>query len=413
VSGDPVPRRAAQVRVVYAAGLVQGIALVTFPAASSIFGDHHRYGLSNAAYGAMFLPQAIMAITFSLLGASLSRRVPVRSLYLAGLVANLVSMALLATSSLYARGGAAYPTLLVATASLGLAFGLTVPAINTLTAELHPDRVDGSVLVLNALLGLGTTLAPVFVAIFVGLGFWWGLPVMSAVLLVGLLLASLPLPLAAPAVGGGTSEGERPHLPTRFWLFAAFALLYGVCETMNGNWSQLDMTKHLGASAVAASIALTAFWGMVTVGRVAFAALQRRIPSRDVYRVLPFFLAVVFLVIAALPRDSPALGIVAFAAAGLGCSALLPLTITFGQEQLVAISAAMAGGVIAFYQVGYGIAAFGAGPLQSAGVTLSALFGVTAIVAFAMGLLSLPVAHRAGQPATLHPRPVRALPGAK
>jgi hypothetical protein len=57
---------------------------------------------------------------------------------------------------------------------------LTVPALNTLTAAFHPARVESSVLVLNALLGLGTALAPVFVAIFVGLGFWWGLPVLSA-----------------------------------------------------------------------------------------------------------------------------------------------------------------------------------------------------------------------------------------
>ena len=32
---------------------------------------------------------------------------------------------------------------------------------------------------------LGTALAPVFVAIFVGLGFWWGLPLLAAALLVG------------------------------------------------------------------------------------------------------------------------------------------------------------------------------------------------------------------------------------
>ncbi len=32
-------------------------------------------------------------------------------------------------------------------------------------------------LVLNALLGLGLVPAPVFVAVFVGLGFWWGLPI--------------------------------------------------------------------------------------------------------------------------------------------------------------------------------------------------------------------------------------------
>jgi hypothetical protein len=47
---------------------------------------------------------------------------------------------------------------------------------------------------------------------------------------------------------------------------------------MNGNWSQLDMTKDLHASAPQASLALTAFWGMVTVGRVLFAMIQRRFP---------------------------------------------------------------------------------------------------------------------------------------
>jgi len=38
-------------------------------------------------------------------------------------------------------------------------------AANTRTAAFHPDAVDSAVLVLNALLGLGTALAPVFVAI--------------------------------------------------------------------------------------------------------------------------------------------------------------------------------------------------------------------------------------------------------
>ena len=55
-----------------------------------------------------------------------------------------------------------------------------VPALNTFTAAFHPDGVDKAVLTLNALLGLGTALAPVFVAIFVGVGAWWGLPIMSA-----------------------------------------------------------------------------------------------------------------------------------------------------------------------------------------------------------------------------------------
>ena len=58
--------------------------------------------------------------------------------------------------------------LLLATTSLGIGFGFTVPALNTFTAAFNPTKVDSAVLVLNALLGLGTALAPLFVAVFVG-----------------------------------------------------------------------------------------------------------------------------------------------------------------------------------------------------------------------------------------------------
>ena len=203
------------------------------------------------------------------------------------------------------------------------------------------------------------------VAIFVGLGFWWGLPILSTVLLAGLLLVSLWLPLRAEA--GSSARAHGPHgLPARFWLYAAFAVCYGICETMNGNWSQLDMTTSLGASTTQASLALAAFWAMVTVGRVLFAAIGRRkLPERVTHRILPFVLVGTFLLTGVLTRPHAAAGIAVFALAGLGCSALLPLTISFGEEDLTVMSAAMAGSVIAFYQLGYGIAAFGVGPLQA------------------------------------------------
>jgi fucose permease len=287
----------------------------------------------------------------------------------------------------------AYGLLLAATACLGAGFGLTVPAINALTAAFHPGRVDASVLVLNALLGLGTTLAPVFVAIFVGLGFWQGLPITSSVLLLVLIAVSARLPLHAGAREQATS-GRAVVIPRLFWVFAVFATLYGFCETMNGNWSQLDMTKGLHASATQASIALTAFWGMVTVGRVLFALIARWFPPNRTYHVLPFLLAVMFVVIAVLPSGNPAAGIAAFALAGFGCSALLPLTISFAQEQLAVMGAAVAGGVIAFYQLGYGIAAFGTGPLVDHGVGLPTLFGFAAIAAVIMGGLSFALARK-------------------
>jgi fucose permease len=404
-----------EIRTVNAAALVQGITLVTFPAASTIFTASNAYHLSNSQYGVMFVPQMITAVGASLLGATLASRIGGKEVYLVGLLANLASMLLLIGSWLFVTNQAiAFPLLLLATACLGAGFGFTVPSLNTFTAVFHPQRVDQSVLVLNALLGLGTALAPIFVAVFVGLGFWVGLPVLSGLLLVALLLVSLRLPFAVETAAApsaptrsraDTQAMQRSGIPVQFWVFAGFALLYGFCETMNGNWSQIDLTTHLGLSATVASLALTAFWAVVTAGRVLFALIQKWFPSRLVYHILPFFLAAVFLIIATLPQDAPIVSVLAFALAGLGCSALLPLTISFGQEKLVAMSGAVAGGVIAFYQLGYGIAAFGVGAVHDAGVALPAIFAASSIVAVAMGGLSFAVAHHRPSPASLHPRP--------
>jgi fucose permease len=390
----------AESRVINLAGLVQGIVLVTFPATSTIFTSSKYYSLSGSQYGAMFLPQVVLAIAASLLGARLAQRITTKRVYLVGLACSLVAMAMLLVSALVkSHQATAYPLLLIATAFVGAGFGLTVPVLNIYAGLFHPAGVDSAVLVLNALLGLGTVLAPVLVAIFVGLGFWWGLPILSAVLLAGLLTVSVRLPLQARTDTAAHAGHQRLRVPGRFWVYAAFITCYGICETMNGNWSELEMTKRLGASATEASLALATFWGLVTVGRVLFAAVTRWLSPRLTYRILPFVLVVTFLLTGHLSAGSAVTGIVVFGLAGLGCSALLPLSISFGEEELTAISAAVAGGIIAFYQLGYGIAAFGVGPLQKTGISLSAIFGGTAIVAAVMaGLSFLVVKSRSSVP---------------
>jgi len=380
-----------EIAVVNAAGIVQGLALVTFPAASAVFTSPHYYGLSSTAYGGMFVPQAIAAIAASLLGDGLTLHLGLKAVYLLGLAANALAMALLLSSQLVmAHGAWAYGTLVLATTSLGVGFGLTVPALNTFTAAFFPRRIDAAVLTLNALLGLGTVMAPVFVAIFIHAGVWWGLPAVAGALLLGLLLFSVGLPLrggtADAARSGATGRAETPR---RFWLFAGFALLYGMTETMSGNWSTIYMSRRLGATAVAASLALTVFWGMVTAGRLLVAVIAKWFPAPRAYRLLPLAIAAAFAGIACLPGDGVSLGIAAFGLAGLGCSALLPLTISFGQEELTSIAASFAGGLIAFYQLGYGLAAFGVGPLHEyVGLGLNAAFGITAVAALLMAALA-------------------------
>ena len=391
--------RRREIITVYAAGLVQGVGLVTFPAASAVFTSPAQYDLTNTEYGAMFVPQAIMAIGASLLGAGLRSRLGTKRIYLLGLLANLLAMTLLVASRFAVpEHSVAYAILLVATSFMGVGFGFTVPALNTLAAAFFPEKVHEAVMRLNALLGMGTALAPVFVALFVGLGIWWGLPVLVGLLLFGLLALSANESLNEDE-SSHPIRTQKDRFPMRFWIFANFVLLYGVCETMNGNWASLYMTKHLGARAAMASLALSIFWSLVTAGRILFAALEKWFPPRLVCRTLPFVVAAAFLVTAWTPRGNALLGVLPFALAGLGCSALLPLAISFGQKELTTMTASVAGGLIAFYQMGYGIAAFGVGPLQSsAGLGLSAIYVGAAVIALVMEFLSFVVTRKLAAP---------------
>lgn len=284
-----------------------------------------------------------------------------------------------------------YVILLCATASLGIGFGLTVPTLNTLTALFFPQKVDSAILILNALLGLGTALAPLLVALFIGLGFWWGLPLLLSFLILGLILFSIPLPFMLKEVNIPNSPSSFGSIPHRFWVFAGFAFLYGVIETLNGNWATIYM-RDLKASATTASLALTSFWAMTTGGRILFAAIDRYFPEKLTFRTLPFIAAAAFLLLANLPPGDGTLGIAAFGLAGLGCSALLPLTISFGTEELTSIATSVAGGLIAFYLLGYGVAAFGAGSLiDLTGISLRQVFGISSLLAVSLGILSFAV----------------------
>jgi MFS family permease len=375
--GAPSLRR--EIAAVYGAALLQGLTLVTFPAASDVFTSRAAYGLTPRQYGFMFAPQVVMAVFAALLGGRIEHRWGGKRVFLAGLGANLISMALLVVSQfLMGERGAAYALLLVATALLGIGFGLTVPAMNTLAAALFPRRVDVAILALNALLGLGTALAPVLVALFVRLGAWWGLPLAVGVLLAALLVFSAPLALDA------TGAPEAPAVRSaRFWLFCAFAIGYGAVETLNGNWAILYMKGVLHAPAALAAVALTLFWATVTAGRLLFAFVARWLPPPTTFRLLPWVIGLAFVATSLVPPSSPGLGIATFSLAGLGCSALLPLMISLGSRD------APPARLIAGYQLGYGLAAFGIDPLRTrADLGLRTLFGGASAMALVLAALA-------------------------
>ena len=390
------PASRTEIGVIYFAGMVQGLALVTFPAASSIFTGPQGFHFDSTRYGAMFLPQVIMAVLASGLAPQLARRWELRRVLITGIAGNIVSMTLLTLSRiLLGAPDSAFVVLLVATGALGLGFGATVMALNTYAEAFFPGQADGAVLALNALLGLGTALAPVLVAIFTGVGVWWLLPLVVACIFVLIFAVILAVPLrpGLATARGAQAAISAEALPHRFWLYASAVLLYGILETLNGNWATLYLSRERGVSPQGASMALAAFWAMVTVGRVLVAAISVRVPARLIYLGLPVLLIITFQLASHVHGELG--GILAFGTAGLACSAFLPLSISFGGKEFPGLSAVMAGELIAFYQLGYGVAAFGTGPLRDLmGLPFSTIFAFGSAIAVPLVVLSASIVRR-------------------
>jgi len=360
-----------QIALVRAAAIVQGLALVVVPTVSTVLTDPKGLGLSEASYGTLFVPQSILAIICSLGGAALTRRFGPRATLVFGFAADAAAMGLMtAGAQLTGDRSTAYIVLLCATSCLGIGFAIVTPTLNVLAARFESAAPDKAVLIVNALLGGSAAAAPLLLIVFVGFGFWWGLPLLCAIGMLALIAAGTRLKIDPDA----SASKARASLPARIWVFAAFAFAYGLCEQLNASWAPLYMAHWLGAAPAFGSLALAVFWALATGARVVFATFSRSLTPETVFRVLPFVLAVAFGVLAALPsRAAPILGVAAFALAGLGVSALLPLVLSFCERNVPDAATAATSVVFAIYLVGYGIAAFGVGPVQHLGITLPAL----------------------------------------
>ena len=354
-------------KLVLIIAVFQGIALVVFPSISTILTSSTHFGLTTTEFGFIFLPQVLFAIIAALLGSRLTSTLGGKRILLIGLASDAISMLFLLVSSLFfQQQDISLPLLMFSTAFMGFGFGCVVPILNTLTSIYHPGRVDQAILMLNALLGLGTVLAPAIAAFVVGAGFWWVLPlfVLLGVFLLFILSTQQHYIIPSQVLPGQLKTSVKKTKPFIFVVFIGLSVLYGVIETLNGNWSVLYMSSTVKSSPQISSLALTIFWSTVTLGRLFFGQLSTIFTPKFLILALPSFLISIFIGIGNLGDGQVYLALLLFGLAGLGCSALLPLIISFGQNRLLNLGPSVAGILIAAYQFGYGVASFGGGSIQ-------------------------------------------------
>ena len=196
------------------------------------------------------------------------------------------------------------------------------------------------------------------------MGQWWYLPLLAAAglaVLIGWRWSSPWISRCPPAGGRPERKKSAGQIPALFWVFVGALVIYGVGETMFGNWGTTLLVGK-GVSATSANNGLAVFWAAVTVGRLAIALVSTRVRSPISTWSCPGLSPPPCC---CFPRrTAPAAGIALFAFGGLACSGFFPMTIGYGESTFPNIVELVAGWLIAAYQVGYGLAAFGGGALQ-------------------------------------------------
>jgi hypothetical protein len=380
--------------------------LVSFASATAIVTAQRKFSMSEMRYGELVLPEVAAALVVSLTGFGLARRYTTRFAYRLGVSLGLVAVALLLVGVGVGRAGpVGFPLVMAGSAFLGAGFGVTVPVLMAYARFLNAASEDRSLIALNALLALGAIAAPVIAVLFTYVAPLWGLAVITGAALLVLLLCSARLPSHAGAPLPPPQQARS--CAVRFPTYAVCAMFYAVCASMIVIWSQFMVAVPAGSatqlhlvavvklahsgSGFHTSVALASLWGAtLAAGRVTSAAVDRwqSARARAAGYLLPI-LVLAGLIAAGVGSHQFILARVAlFLLAGVGCSALLPLHIGFSQKDVTAVSAALAGGIVA-YQLAYDLVANGLRPSLTPGSAALPIFAIAALIGLVMSALSL------------------------
>jgi fucose permease len=287
-------------------------------------------------------------------------------------VAATASLAVLAVSS-------AWIPFLTAVFVVGLAGGLLDAGVNAHVAVHRGARAMG---IIHTGFGIGSTLGPLLVTLLISVGWSWR--VAFLVLAAAELILALAFMATVSALESkGRESGSRPSVGKHglvLTLSLAVFFLYAGIAAGTGAWSFSLLTEGRGISTGVAGVAVAAYWGGVTAGRVALGVFGNRI---DPNRVLTMSAVGTVVSLALLwIAPTPWLGIVGLVASGLSHGFVFPLEVLLTPQRF--------GAGFTPWAVGYEIAAANVGVAVVSG-TIGLLVGARgiAIVAPALVVLAL------------------------
>jgi fucose permease len=329
-------------------------------------------------------------IVSSLISARSVTHKGLRPVYIGGMLFAAASLVLFAaTSLLYHAKEQAHFILNISLLLLGIGYGAILTPLNTYIARYFPWRISSAMTALYMCLGTGCALAPLLLTAALSAHLWWLDPLLLALLFVGLAAATHYILPAAdpPTIVLEMDKGEPKKIfKVPFKRFVAIAFLYGICETVFGNFTAIYLHGPKNFSLQTAATGLSLFWAMITIGRAFIAWLSLRVDPTKILCVLPWFIAASFILIPFTQGVISSMSVIAIA--GLGCSGCFPLNLSFAEKDFPKFASLVSGTLISAYVFGLGAATYGVGVLNTCHhYSLDSIFSGSAIIALTLALV--------------------------
>jgi fucose permease len=342
--------RIVQIIIIFLLAFFTGVNFVVFPALGMAFTDASLFGLSSSQFGNLFIPQVI-CIIISCLGAPfLVNKVGPKTVLVFGLLLMITSTGMLWMLQFFMNDKSLlFPILMILVAFTGSGFGLSITTLNPLAASLFENNKSSAILILQFLVGLGTSTSPMMMNVIGNVKNWMYVPASIFVLVSIIFVLFLFLKLEK-----GTFFELPKHfkIPSKLWIFFIAIVLYGFIEGTFGSFGAIIL-KDQGLDNNKASLGLSLFWGGIALNRLLFGIFSKNNDLSYLFLFSPLIVAGLLLSLILFPNVS--LIILMMFLIGFFMGSIFPGSIGWGTVEFPTLSVLVSGFLMAANQIGTGI----------------------------------------------------------
>ncbi|MGH1516312.1 MFS transporter [Chryseobacterium sp. JK1] len=338
------------VLIVFLLAFLTGVNFVIFPSLGTAFTDAFLFGLSSSQFGNLFIPQVICIIVACLGAPVLVNKWGPKIVLAVGIVLMLIS-----TGSLWflhyflAEKAMLFLVLMVLVAFTGTGFGLSITTLNPLAASLFEKGSAKAILILQFLVGLGTSTSPLMMNLIGDPKNWMYLPGSIFVTVVVVLIVFLFLKIEK---GSFFKLPGHFRIPEKLWVFFIAIIFYGCVEGTFGSFGGIIL-KNKGLDNGEASIGLSLFWAGIALNRLLFGIFSKMVDLSLVFLCAPIAVAITIVLLLVYP-DVHLLVFMMFMI-GFFMGSIFPGSIGWGTVEFPTYSVLVSGFLMAANQIGTGV----------------------------------------------------------